>query len=326
MLIAVTGATGFIGKRVVKQLLSEGHQLHIYARPTSALQSLETQSNEITVFRGSLSDHGELCACFSNVDSVIHLACTSNWNDIGTSEVISVAVDGSIAVAKAIKDSGAGKLVYISSAAAAGFCDGPSSEPLVESSYFDYFGHGLFYAEAKCAAELELTTFCSDNQIPLTILCPGEVYGSQDDKKVTASNVEFIMKSCLPVIPSKGGVSVTHVEDVANAIVKAATSSAVGRYFLGGENVTLKEFADLVCLAAHKCSCVVPINHILLRTAVNACQLLHLKPPVAPALVPFLDKYWWISSEKASKDLGYSPRLAIDCVSDVVDWLLLNKQ
>ena len=80
---------------------------------------------------------------------------------------------------------------------------------------------------------------------PVVIVNPGEVYGPNDTSLITACNLIDFAKS-KPVLVCNGGTSIVYVDDVALAIVRALERGRSGeRYILGGENLTVKQLAEL---------------------------------------------------------------------------------
>src|SRR5258707_9172861 len=85
------------------------------------------------------------------------------------------------------------------------------------------------------------------NGVPVIIVNPGEVYGPNDTALITACNLIDFAKS-KPVLVCDGGTLVVYVDDVALAIVRAMEKGRSGeRYILGGENLTVRQLAEL-CL------------------------------------------------------------------------------
>ena len=72
MRIAVTGATGFIGRYIVLHLIREGHQLRCWYRPTSDRSGLETLESDLTWVAGDLRDATSCDCLMEGCDAVVH--------------------------------------------------------------------------------------------------------------------------------------------------------------------------------------------------------------------------------------------------------------
>src|SRR5262249_59107365 len=105
----------------------------------------------------------------------------------------------------------------------------------------------LSYSRHKRAAEAMCLEATKDGGPDVIIVNPAEVYGPNDTALITACNLIDFAKS-KPVLVCSGGTSVVHVDDVALAIVRALEKGKAGeRYILGGENLTVRQLAEL-CL------------------------------------------------------------------------------
>lgn len=73
MRVLVTGATGFLGRRVVAEFLRRGHTVRVLVRPFSPLNNIEW-AHEVEAYRADLRSAGELTDAFDGVDALVHLA------------------------------------------------------------------------------------------------------------------------------------------------------------------------------------------------------------------------------------------------------------
>ncbi len=78
MRIFVTGATGFIGTELVKELLEVGHQVRGLTRSDAGVEQLKAVGAE--VHRGDLTDLDSLCSGATGVDAVVHLAFSHDFS------------------------------------------------------------------------------------------------------------------------------------------------------------------------------------------------------------------------------------------------------
>jgi dihydroflavonol-4-reductase len=314
--VFVTGGNGFIGSRVVRRLLADGHEVRCLLRPSSRTHRIEDLAFERVV--GDLGDVAALEQGVSGCDGCIHLAGVSSWDEIASPEVEEVIVEGTrrlLGVARTVPGL---RFVYVSSAAAVNGSDGPSV--FDEESAFGLDGSGLRYALAKHAAE-ELVLAAAREGLHAVIVNPGETYGPDDDEWVTAGPIRDVLRSW-PALAVRGGASVVHVDDVAVGIVAALERGRAGeRYILGGDNLAVAEIVRTALAAAGARKPVIVVPAAVLRAVVRLCGLLRLRPPVPPDLVGYACRYWFVDSSKAERELGYRARPAPETLASVVGWI-----
>jgi dihydroflavonol-4-reductase len=314
--VFVTGGNGFIGSRVVRRLLADGHEVRCLLRPTSRTHRIDDVAFEPVV--GDLGDAAALRRGADGCDACIHLAGVSSWAEIASPEVEEVIVEGTRRLLGVLGGGPGVRLVYVSSAAAVNGSDGPSV--FDEASAFGLAGSGLRYALAKHAAE-ELVLEAERDGLHAVIVNPGETYGPDDDEWVTAGPIRDVLRSW-PALAVRGGASVVHVDDVADGIVAALERGRPGeRYILGGDNLEVEEIVRTALAAAGKRKPVVVVPAAVLRAVVRLCGLLRLPPPLPPDLVGYACRYWFVDSSKAKRELGYSPRPAPETLASVVGWI-----
>lgn len=313
----VIGGTGFIGSRVVRQLVDAGRTVRCLVRKTSRTDRL--QGFPIETFEGDLRDFDSLVSASAGCDSIIHLAGISAWDKIDSDEMFPVVVDGTQRVLDAAIQQGVHRLVYVSSAAAMG----PSRDvtPRDENApYLNDYATGMKYVLAKQEAEKRCLE-ASDNGLDVVIIRPTEVYGPHDDDLITAGNIIDMLQSS-PVLICNGGTSLVHVDDVAAGIALALERGQSGEiYFVGGENLHHRELAQLVLELGELRRKIIVIPKTILHAAATIAKWLRLPFPIAPALVPYATHYWYIDNRKAKSELGLQFRTARETLSETISWL-----
>lgn len=316
--VFVTGGHGFIGARVVAQLLAQGDTVRCLVRTTSDTARIDHLNVERAT--GDVRDAASVAAAMAGCHACIHLASVSSWDQINSPVVTETVIDGTRNVLAAAVQAGVRRTVFVSTSIAVN----GSKKPVVhdERSAFELVGSGLKYAEAKNAAEtLVAEHLAAHPDFEVVIVNPAEVYGPEDTALVTAGNLRDFIKDW-PALACKGGTAVTHVDDVASGMVAALDRGRSGeRYILGGDNLTVTELARLTVEIAGQKKPVWTLPNALLKGVVKTLAALHLPTPVIPDVLDYATRYFFMSSEKAKKELGYAPRDARACITPVVFWL-----
>jgi dihydroflavonol-4-reductase len=230
MKVLVTGATGFLGGWVARELCRASHAVTVLVRSRNKARSLEKLG--IAVAEGDLLDPRTIESAASRAEAVVHCAASTSLRPRDRESLLRTNVEGTYNVLRLSADRGL-RVLHTSSIAAIG----PSRTPEVldESASpleldFDYP-----YARSKRDSERLALSFARQGHDVL-VLNPGILLGPGD---AHFSSTEFIMrylKSQLGVHLSGGG-SFADVRDVAKAYVTALDAGKSGeRYILAGIN------------------------------------------------------------------------------------------
>jgi dihydroflavonol-4-reductase len=316
--IFVTGGTGFIGSVVVRQLAERGHELVCLVRSASSSPRLDGVPHER--IPGDVRDLGSVRRAMKGASGVVHLASLSSWDLIDAPEMGETILDGTRNVLQAAQELGRPRVVFVSSLTAVAASTDP--RPVDESSEFTLDGEpGLRYAQSKRRAEQICLEFCREG-LPVVIVNPGEVYGPDDHALITAANLLDFARSN-PVLVSHGGVSVVHVEDVALGIVRALEKGRPGeRYILGGENLSVRQLAELTLQLLGMRKRIVSVPNVLVRALTKVAVALSIPLPYNPKLVPYVTRFWFADASKAQRELDVTFRPARDTLESTIDWLV----
>jgi dihydroflavonol-4-reductase len=314
--IFVTGGNGFIGSAVVRKLLDDGHRVRCLMREKSDDTRIRGLGAERVL--GDVRDRDSVKRGMLGCEAVIHLASLSNWNDIHSPLMKDVVITGSRNVITSAMSLGNLRTVFVSSAAAINGTKEPTLQH--EKSPFTLDLDKYVYAKAKIAVE-NICKRAHQQNLPIVIVNPGEVYGPKDTSLNTAGNLIDFAKS-RPVITCKGGTSIVHVDDVANGICAALHKGKPGeRYILGGDNLTVTELAQLTLKLLGKKTVVLQLPNWLLSSAAFIADTLRLPFPVNPKVVPYATRFWMMDNHKARTQLGVSFRNATETLESTLAWL-----
>lgn len=315
-LVLVTGGHGFIGSFVVKQLLARGYRVRCLVRSSSKTHRID--GLDIERATGDILDPASLSAALQGCELCIHLAGISSYADMHTDRAWKTVVDGTRNVLQASLDAGIRRVVYIGSGVVYGRRQ--PGEVSDETSEFVLQGSGLVYAEAKHRNEEQVAEFV-EKGLDVVVAIPMETYGPNDDEFLTSGYLREAINGW-PAMATRGGTMFGHVDDVALGIVLALEKGRTGeRYILGSENATIAEIVNL-CLdvAGLKKRCIVMPTG-LTRFVVRTLHRLGLPSPEHPTAIEYGTLYYFVSSEKAQRELGWQPRSGRAVLEDTVRWL-----
>jgi dihydroflavonol-4-reductase len=316
MRVFVTGGNGFIGSTVVRALCAAGHSVVCLLRSTSDTHRIDGVPFERA--EGDVRDAGSVRAAMRGCDGTIHLAAPGGWHTDDPAGLEDVIVNGARNVLDGALLSNGHRVVLVSSTAAINASD----KPIVfdETAEFSVSDPGLHYAHAKHRAELVAREAAAIG-VPVIIVNPSEVYGPGDSGFGTAANLIDFAKA-FPVLVCDGGTGVVHVDDVARGIIAALERGRPGeRYILGGENLSVRQLAELTVELTGRRVPIVPVPNGLSRFMAKAVIQFHLPAPFNPHVVPYATLYWYADSRKAERELGVSFRSGRETIASTIDWL-----
>ena len=223
--VLVTGASGFVGKHIVKNLALHGHDVACLVRPTSCTSGISRDVSEL-VF-GDVTDIGSLESAVKQRDFVVNLAGVTKSFNARSMQLVNEQGAGNVAAACA-RQSTPPVLIHVSSLAAAG--PSPPDRPRAES---DEPAPVSAYGRSKLAGERLASKYC--DRIPLTIVRPPIVFGEGDSNGLPL--FRSIARFGVHTVPNAGDepFSIAHALDLAEAIrIAAQVGQRVRPHEFGG--------------------------------------------------------------------------------------------
>lgn len=318
----VTGATGFVGSAVVKQLLAAGETVRVLARPNSNRRNLE--GLPIEVFEGDLSNQHRLEKALHGCQALFHVAADYRLWAPRPQELYDANVQGSQNILQAAAQAGVKRIVYTSSVATLGLNgDGTPANEETPSNLQSMIGH---YKRSKFLAEEAVKEQVDKLGLNLVIVNPSTPVGPRDIKPTpTGRVIALAAAGGLPAYVNTG-LNVVHVDDVATGHLLAFERGESGnRYILGGENLTLRKILGSVAhLTGRRPPKIRLSSHAVLPLAYLIQGWVHLthgkEPMTTVDGVRMARKHMFFSSTKASQALGYQFRPVEEAFHDAITW------
>ncbi len=324
MKILVTGGTGFLGRRLVAEL-AERHALRLLVRSGAARERFP---EGIELAPGDVTDPASLARAARSCDVLVHAAALVKIV-APAAEFDRVNLGGLDNVLAAAQEAGVGKVVYVSSFIALGPTEAAPGGVLDETAPARQRSWINDYERTKTLADRRAREAIAAG-VPLDVVYPGVVYGPGEmtEGNLVVRHLLDLVHRRLPALvgsPERRW-NYVHVDDVAVGLAKVVERVAAGeRYVLGGENVTLGAFYQLV----ERLSGVpVPRRRLpdSLAKAAGAVQkswarLRGTTPQLTPDLVEIYRHDWAYSSARAAADLGYRWRSLEEGLAGTLQWL-----
>lgn len=303
----ITGATGFVGGEVTRQLVAAGHEVVLVIRNPAKAKDLAALG--VTIHQGDVTDKESMRTPMLGVDGVFHIA---GWYKVGVkdkSEGAKINIQGTRNVLELMKELGIAKGVYTSTLA----INSDTHGQLVDESYHYSGPHLSEYDRTKWVAHYEVAEPMIAAGLPLVIVMPGLIYGPGDTSTVRTTFIQYLQRK-LPVIPTQTAYSWAHVADIAHGHILAMEQGKIGEsYIIAGSTHTLTAALDM----SEKITGV-PTPRLRLSPPImkGMAALMGMIEKIAPVPADYSSEYLRISAgvtyignnAKARRDLGYEPR------------------
>lgn len=319
----VTGASGFIGRHLVRRLLSEGRPVIALCRRPEDLRDIQDPRLDIVV--GTLEETHTYDSWLNSDISVFHLAATRNFPGSTPAQFRRVNVDAVLALGQLALDQEVSRFIYVSTA----IVYGPSGDdPLDETSTWDPESSQSLYIRSRAAGERSMGRLAEDGLRVITIY-PTLVYGPDHPSHPNrlTTQVRRLLKTRLDIVVGVGNQrrNLVAVQDVIEGMMLAEASEHFGEGFiLGGEDCSHRAFnREVLSLQRTRPLLRLSIPNQLLASLAQIGDRVrgyHPGSGYAQAL-QMLAMEWRYTSRKAEKLLGYHPLSLREGLSQLTEFI-----
>jgi dihydroflavonol-4-reductase len=321
----VTGATGFLGSHVARQLLARGAELRLLVRPTSRTENIADLPAERVV--GDLRDPGSLKKGLAGCEFVFHVAADYRLWALNGKELYDSNVEGTRNILQAARESRVRRVVYTSSVATMGF--GNNGRLTDEKSPVTLANMIGDYKRSKFMAEQVVMEAGRGGQ-NVVMVNPTTPVGERDIKPTPSGQiiVDFLKRKFPAYVDT--GLNLVDVIDCAEGHLLAMEKAQPGeRYILGGENLTLKQILDKLGAITGLPSPKVKLPYaVALATGVVDTlvvgKMMKREPRVTIDAVRMGRKKMFVTSAKAERELGWKARSVDESLRRAVEWFRAN--
>jgi dihydroflavonol-4-reductase len=323
MTTLVTGAAGFLGSHVARQLVARGETVRVLVRASSSNRAISDLSLEYVT--GDLRDEASLGRAMAGVKRVYHVAADYRLWAKRSQDIYDSNVGGTKNLLEAAKRAGVEQLIYTSTVATIAVDRPELPNEFTDSKLEEMVGH---YKRSKWLAEREALQAAKEG-LPVIVAMPTTPVGPWDWKPTPTGKIilDFLNGKMPGYVET--GLNFVGVEECAAGHLLAAEKGKVGeRYLLGAENLTLKGLLDLLAQITGLRAPGMKIPHgvalgvAYLDTAFS--RLVGKEPQIPVEGVKIARHKMFVDASRAQRELGFQPGPVVAALERAVRWYRAN--
>ncbi len=305
--IFISGATGFIGRRLALELASAGHTVHALCRNINHPYLIRHPN--MVLFPGDIMDSDSISSAMLGCTQAYHTAAMAKMWCPDPLDFYRINVEGTRNVLQMALKTGVKKLVYTSSCGVLG----PTVKHPMDETSPRITGFPINYERTKYLAELEVASFVRQG-LNAVIVNPSRVYGEGPitDSNTVSKMVRGHLKGTWRIIPGNGEniANYAFLDDVVQGHIGAMAHGQAGhRYILGGEDISFNQFFDTLRSVSGRSIRMFHVPQKLIKLYSHLdwfkTTLTGLEPLFLPEFADRLKYDQKYTSQKAIDQLGY---------------------
>jgi dihydroflavonol-4-reductase len=323
MTTLVTGASGFLGSHVARQLVARGEDVRVLLRPSSHNRAISDLSLEYVT--GDLREPASLDRALKGVKRVFHVAADYRLWAKRSKDIYESNVGGTKNLLMAAENAGVEQFIYTSTVATIAVDRPQPPNESTETRLDEMIGH---YKRSKWLAEQEVRN-AAKNGAPIIIAMPTTPVGPWDWKPTpTGKIIVDFLNGKLPGYVDTGLNFVGVEECAAGHLLVADKGKSGERYLLGAENLTLKQVLDILAKITGLRAPAMKISHGMALTAAYAntifSRLTFREPQIPIEGVKIAQHKMFVDCSRAQRELGFRPGSVAAALERAVRWYEAN--
>src|SRR5215469_17225800 len=323
MTTLVTGASGFLGSHVARQLVARGEDVRVMMRPSSTNRAIADLSLEYVT--GDLRDPGSLARATRGVKRVFHVAADYRLWAKRKEDIYDSNVGGTKNLLEAAARDGVEQFIYTSTVATIAVDRPQHPNEFTDARLEEMIGH---YKRSKWMAEQEALKAAMGG-LPVIVVMPTTPVGPWDWKPTPTGKIvlDFLNGKMPGYVET--GLNFVGVEQCAAGHLLVGEKGKIGeRYLLGGENLSLKELLDTLAEITGLSAPSMKIPHGLalgvayLETGFS--RLLGKEPQIPVEGVKIAQHKMFVDVSRAQRELGFQPGSVTAALERAVKWYRAN--
>ncbi len=308
--IAVTGATGFLGRHLSKRFIADGYDVHLLVRDINKAKDYEGQVEKIVV--GDIADKKVLRELMQGAEFAVHLVSNFRVASGPPESYHQINVEGTKTALNAAREAGVKRFIHCSTIGVHG---NVKETPATEISPYN---PGDLYQETKTKAEQFCLNEAKKDGMEIVVIRPTSLYGPGDMRMLKMFKM-LAKRTFFTVGPCKENFHALYIDDAVNGFIKAMDTSGIsGQVFLigGPEYVPLKEYINTAAKAVDAPPPRLHFPYWFIYTAAVVCESicvpLRIEPPLHRRRVRFFKNNRAFSIDKARETLKYNPSINLE--------------
>jgi len=323
MTTLVTGASGFLGSHVARQLVARGEDVRVLLRASSHNRAIGDLSLEYVT--GDLRDPASLERAMKGVQRVFHVAADYRLWARRSKEIYESNVGGTKNLLEAAKRAGIEKFIYTSTVATVAVDRPQPPNEFTDAKLEEMVGH---YKRSKWMAEREVMNAAREGA-PVVVAMPTTPVGPWDWKPTPTGKIilDFLNGKMPGYVET--GLNFVGVEECAAGHLLVAEKGKIGeRYLLGGENLTLKQVLDKLAQITGLSAPTLKIPHGLALSVAYAStifsRLVGKEPSIPVEGVKIARHNMFVDCSRARRELGFQAGPVAAALERAVRWYEAN--
>ena len=319
----VTGAAGFLGSHIARQLVARGETVRVLLRPSSQNRAIADLPLEYVT--GDLRDTESLDRALKGVTRVFHVAADYRLWAKDSKDIYDSNVGGTKNILAAAKRAGVQQFIYTSTVATIAVDRPAPPNEKTDAKLDEMIGH---YKRSKWMAEREALNAAKEG-FPVIVAMPTTPVGPWDWKPTPTGKiiVDFLNGKMPGYVDT--GLNFVGVEECAAGHLLVAEKGKIGeRYLLGGENLTLKQVLDILSNITKLPAPRLKFPHGVALGAAYAStffsRLVGKEPGIPVEGVKIAQHKMFVDCTRAQRELGFKAGAVSAALQRAVNWYEQN--
>lgn len=316
-MILVTGATGFLGSELIRQLLLRGEKIRAIKRDTSRIPPILADQKDIEWFNADILDYFALLEAMDGISHVYHCAALISFHPKDKKEMLKVNVEGTSNLLNICMEKNIRRFLHVSSIAALG--ESKKGKLITEKNHWEFGSGQSAYSISKYKSEMEVFRAAAEG-LNVVIVNPSIIIGKNAGIEGSGQLFESI-RSGLNYFPG-GSCGYVDVSDVAKTMILLMESTfSDERFIINSENLTYREFFLNIALKFGKEPPAIALKPWMMYVAWLATRLITLftgkRFGLSAETVRSAFKKQMYSNEKIKKALNFNFKPVDESISEI---------